>query len=281
LRIYAFLGGAAAARGREPQLDRDGADRFAVRAVKLFADGALGSRGARLLAPYSDAADSLGLWVSEPPKLAADIAALVAGGWQVGVHAIGDAANRAVLDGFAAAAPDIKPLRLRIEHAQLLTDADLPRLAELGVIASMQPTHATSDMPWAEDRVGPERIRGAYAWRRLLASGARICAGSDFPVEKVSPLFGVWAATSRRSEAGEPADGWYPDQRMSLEEAIAAFTSEGAYASFSENKRGAIAAGMLADLTVYDRALVAGELLATRIDMTVVGGRIVFERDTP
>jgi predicted amidohydrolase YtcJ len=279
LRIYAFLSGPGAARGRSPQLDRDGADRFAVRAVKLFADGALGSRGARLAAPYSDAPDTRGLWVTEPAALGAAIAELAGAGWQVGVHAIGDAANRAALDGFEKASDNPASLRLRVEHAQILAPSDLPRLAGLGVIASMQPTHATSDMPWAAERVGPERIRGAYAWRSLLESGARICAGSDFPVEKVSPLLGIWAATTRRSEAGEPAGGWLPDQRMTLEEAIAAFTREGAYASFSESERGAIAPGMLADLTVYDRGLSIGELRQTQIDMTVVGGRIVFERD--
>lgn len=281
LRVYALLAGPGEARGRAPQLDRDGGDRFAVRAVKLFADGALGSRGARLLAPYSDAPGALGLWVTEPAALEAQIAALAGAGWQVAVHAIGDAGNRAVLDGYekALAGRDPEALRLRVEHAQVLADSDLLRFAELGVIASMQPTHATSDMAWAGDRLGPERIRGAYAWRRLLASGARICAGSDFPVEKVSPLLGLWAATTRQSEQGEPEGGWTGDQRMTLEEALAAFTRAGAYASFSESERGAIAPGMLADLTVYDRGLRIRDLLETQIDMTVVGGRVVYERN--
>jgi predicted amidohydrolase YtcJ len=282
LRVYAYLSGdasrAEALRTRAPDAG-DPAARFTLRGVKFFSDGALGSRGARLLADYSDDPGNRGLWVTEPAALAAAVEAAVAGGWQVAIHAIGDAGNRAVLDAYAAAlAAHPGDRRLRIEHVQVIAAEDIPRLAQLGVLASMQPTHATSDMPWAEARVGPERIRGAYAWRTILGAGATIVAGSDFPVEQVPPLLGVYAAVTRQDPAGNPAGGWYPDQKLTLDEAIAAFTSAPAYAGFAEATRGRIAPGMAADLTVFDRPLVAGpELLATKIRATIVAGEVVFE----
>ena len=248
LRVYAFLSGADAAFATKPETDKTGADLFTVRAFKLFADGALGSRGARLSAPYSDDPGNSGLWVTAPKALRETIAEGTRRGWQIGVHAIGDAANKEVLDAFAAAleGKDSETVRHRVEHAQVLAPSDIPRFSKLGVIASMQPTHATSDMPWAEARVGANRIAGAYAWRSLLSSGARIVAGSDFPVEKVSPLLGVWAATTRQSESGSPEGGWRASELMTLKEALAAFSREGAYASFSEAERGQISVGRLA-----------------------------------
>jgi hypothetical protein len=198
------------------------------------------------------------------------------------VHAIGDAGNRAVLDAFEAAHeahPD-SDLRFRVEHAQILADSDIPRFAALGVIASMQPTHATSDMPWAEQRVGPERIRGAYVWRSLLESGAHVAAGSDFPVERVAPLLGVYAAVTRQDASGKPEGGWMPEQRMTLEEAIGAFTVESAYASFVEDYRGSLKPGFVADLTIFNQKLQAdSRLLQTEVDMTVVGGAVKFEHE--
>jgi predicted amidohydrolase YtcJ len=253
---------------------------FRVRGMKLYADGALGSRGATLLAPYSDAPGESGNWVHTPAELREAVRAAVAAGWQLGIHAIGDAGNRTVLDAYEAALAT-RPgadLRLRIEHAQVLSPEDVPRFAKLGVIASMQPTHATSDMPWAEARVGPERIKGAYAWRSILESGAHLAAGSDFPVEEVSPVLGLYAAVSRQDSAGNPAAGWYPAQRLTLEEAIAGFTTGAAYASFSEADRGMLRGGYLADLTVWDRELVPATLLETSALFTIVGGRVVFER---
>jgi predicted amidohydrolase YtcJ len=166
-----------------------------------------------------------------------------------------------------------------VEHAQVLTEADIPRFGALGVLAAMQPTHATSDMPWAEARLGPERIRGAYAWRDVLHSGGRIVAGSDFPVEEVAPLLGIYAAVTRQDRDGKPRGGWYPSQRMTLEEAVRAFTVEPAYAAFVEEHRGRLKEGYVADITVYDRALRAdASLLETNIDMTVVGGRVMYEK---
>ncbi|MBK9034307.1 MAG: amidohydrolase [Myxococcales bacterium] len=284
LRVSAYLEGdparadALAARAIEPD---DGDDYFALVGVKYFADGALGSRGAALLADYSDDPGDRGLFVTAPDALDRAVAAATAAGWQVATHAIGDAGVHATLDAYehAIKANPGQDLRLRVEHAQVMTDADIARMAALGVIASMQPTHATSDMPWAEARLGPERIKGAYAWRRVLDAGGLIVAGSDFPVEDVAPLGGIYAAVTRADAAGQPAGGWYPDQKLTLDEAIFAFTGAPAVAGFVEEQRGHLAPGLVADLTVYDRPLVAGrELLDTHVDLTVVGGEIVFER---
>jgi predicted amidohydrolase YtcJ len=287
LRVYAFLSGdpkmAESLPRRVPDTDRDGNARFIVRGVKFFADGALGSRGAVLLAPYADDPKNTGLWVTPPGELERAIEAAVEGGWQPAVHAIGDAGVRAVLDAYQAvrAQQPNGDLRLRVEHAQVVAPQDMTRFAKLGVIASMQPTHATSDMPWAEARLGPDRIRGAYAWRQLLRSDAHVAFGSDFPVEEVAPLLGIYAAVTRQDGKGQPAGGWRPEEKLTLEEAVRAFTSEGAYASFSERNRGQIRVGMLADLTVYDRRLAAdASLLKTKIEMTIVGGEPVYERTT-
>ncbi len=287
LRVNAYLEGSAAmaaglgAREVEPD---DGDAYFALVGMKLFADGALGSRGAALAADYTDDAGNRGLWITEPAVLREAVIAASAAGWQVATHAIGDAAVHATLDAYEAAErkqPGVD-LRLRVEHAQVMTPDDIERLARLGVIASMQPTHATSDMPWAEARLGPERIKGAYAWRSVLAAGGLIVAGSDFPVEETSPLFGLYAAVMRRDPHGSPAEGWYPAQRMTLDEAIFAFTAAPAVAGFVEEHRGRLVPGFIADVTVYDRPLVAGrELLDTRVLMTVVGGEVVYEPGAP
>jgi predicted amidohydrolase YtcJ len=285
LRIYAFLSGnpalAETLGKRVAEVDGDGTQRFVLRGVKFYADGALGSRGARLLAPYSDDPKNQGLWITTPEELRRAVEVTVAAGWQPAIHAIGDAGVRAVLDAYQAASAT-RPkadLRLRVEHAQVVAPEDLPRFAKLGVIASMQPTHATSDMPWAEARVGPERIRGAYAWRALLESGARLAFGSDFPVEEVSPLLGIYSAVTRQDSRGQPAGGWFPDQRVTLEEAVRGFTAGASYAGFSDRERGMIKEGMVADLTVFDRQLRGDRsLLETGVDYTIVGGEVVFER---
>ncbi len=284
LRVYAYKLGvpakSAALRDEHPEIAPADA-RFAMRGVKFYVDGALGSRGARLAADYSDDPGNRGLWVTPPDVLTRAIDDAVAGGWQVAVHAIGDAGNHAVLDAAEAAlAAHPGDRRLRVEHCQVLLPDDVPRFAALHVIASMQPTHATSDMPWAEARVGAARIQGAYAWRSILASGATLVAGSDFPVEEPSPLLGLYAAVTRQDRSGNPAGGWYPAQRMTLDEALRAFTAAPAYAAFAERDRGRLAAGMLADVTVFDRALEASAaLLDTHADLTIVGGEIVFERE--
>lgn len=285
LRVYAFLAGdveiAQSLSDRRPDNDRTGEATFVMRAIKLFADGALGSRGAALLAPYADDVQNTGLWVTSPEDLKRAVKAATDAGWQVGVHAIGDAGNRAVLDAFAAVieARRSDDLRLRVEHAQILAPEDIARFAKLDVIASMQPTHATSDMPWAEARLGPERIRGAYAWRSLLDSGARIAGGSDFPVEKVSPLLGMHAAVNRTDESGKPEGGWNAEQSMELEEAIDAFTYEAAYASFVDGHRGRLKSGFVADITIYDRKLTGDSLRKTRVARTIIGGKTRYKAE--
>jgi predicted amidohydrolase YtcJ len=283
IRVYAYLAGAGrvdSLPGRTPDRDPDGTAMFVLRGVKLFADGALGSRGAALLAPYDDDPGNTGLVVTSPEELARAAKIVAQAGFQLAVHAIGDRANRAVLDAFAAAgAGPGRDLRFRVEHAQVVAPEDVPRFAALGVVASMQPTHATSDMPWAEARVGPARIRGAYAWRSILATGAHVAFGSDFPVEEPSPLLGLYAAVTRQDTQGRPPGGWKPEQRLTLDEALRAFTVEPAWAAFAEAHRGAIAPGMVADLTVLDRPLAADRsLLDAHADLVIVGGRVAYER---
>jgi predicted amidohydrolase YtcJ len=283
LRVYAFLRGdpdhPEAMRTRHPEPP---VGNFTMRGVKFFADGALGSRGARLQQPYTDDPQNLGLWVTEPAALAKAIEAAVAGGWDIAVHAIGDAGVASVLDGFLEA-EKLHPNHgfLRIEHTQIVAPADVDRMVAAHAIASMQPTHATSDMPWAEARIGPQRILGAYAWRTMLDHHIPLIGGSDFPVEEIGPLLGIYAAVTRQDAAGNPPDGWYPAQRMTLDEAIAAFTRDAAAAQHLTS-RGVIAVGNDADLTVYGGVLAADRSLVTLpIDMTVVDGEVVYERHAP
>ena len=280
LRVYAYRRGdpAHASLLREDHPQPPG-DRFEMRGVKFYVDGALGSRGARLTDDYADDPGNRGLWVTPPDVLAKAVDDAVAGGWQVAIHAIGDAAVGSVIDAYIAAnAKYTGDHRLRIEHLQILAPDDLKRLIESRAIASMQPTHATSDMPWAEKRIGADRIKGAYAWRTMLDNGVPVAAGSDFPVEEVSPLLGIYSAVTRQDATGMPAGGWYPGQRMTLDEAIAAFTRGAAYAEGAEALRGMIAPGRDADLTVYDRKLAPDHsLLTTKIAYTIVGGTIAFQ----
>lgn len=280
LRVYAFYAGDASKLERLRQAPAPAVGRFQMRAVKFFADGALGSRGARLYEPYSDDPTNKGLWVTEPDKLALAVDVATSAGWQIGIHAIGDAAIGSVLDAYLAAQKKHGgDRRHRVEHLQVLALDDLQRLIDSKAIASLQPTHATSDMPWAEQRVGPKRIEGAYAWRTLIEKGVPIAAGSDFPVEEVSPMLGIYSAVTRQDVKGQPPDGWYPKQRMSLDEAIAAFTRGAAYAEFAETSRGMLAAGRAADVTVFGGVLVPDRsLLEKKVAATIVGGTIVFEQ---
>jgi predicted amidohydrolase YtcJ len=268
LRVYAFGAAADADRllAHPPAAARPGA-LFTLRGIKLYADGALGSRGAALLAPYTDDPHNRGLTLTPEAVIEKIARAAVAAGWQVAVHAIGDRANHEVLDAYSHAG--VGPAqRFRIEHAQVVALDDIPRFARLGVIASMQPTHATSDAPWAEKRLGKERLRGAYAWRRMLSAGVRLAFGSDFPVEEPSIVAGLRAGVER--------DHFTIDQRLTLDETLAAFTTGAAFAAFEESWRGRAMPGMAADLTVFDRP--AADLLHARVDATVVAGRVVYER---
>ena len=287
LRIYAMADGNAAALESlcANGLYRHPSGRLEMRAVKLYADGALGSRGAALLEDYSDDHGNRGLMVMSPEELAKAAIKAKRCGVQVATHAIGDRGNRVTLDTYrdVLAMDMVGDHRWRIEHAQILAPEDLPRLAKLRVIASMQPTHATSDMPWAQDRLGPQRIVGAYAWRQLRDSGARLAFGSDFPVESVDPRLGLYSAVSRTDGEGKPAGGWFPDEKLTAYEALRGFTLDAAWAGFDEHELGSLEAGKRADfvvlaedpLVVPDKALRSLTVLATYVD-----GKPVYEAPT-
>ncbi|MCJ7816056.1 MAG: amidohydrolase, partial [Xanthomonadales bacterium] len=261
----------------------DPSGRLEMRAVKLYADGALGSRGAALLEDYSDDPGNHGLMFVNENEMESALRRIFSCGLQAGVHAIGDAANRQVLDAYEAAIaafPD-NPGRHRIEHAQILNPGDLPRFAALGVIAAMQPTHATSDMYWAGERLGADRLAGAYAWQSLLESGARLAFGSDFPVEEVNPMLGIYAAVTRQDLEGWPDGGWLPAERLSREEAIRAFTLDAAYSGFMEQQTGSLENGKRADFIVLDRDIMqipVAEIPDLRVIETWVDGKRVFSR---
>jgi len=254
--------------------------------LKGYTDGSLGSRSAYLLEPYSDAAHTRGLPQYRQGQLDSLVAEADAAGLQVLLHGIGDAAVRQALDAFEAAARANGPRerRHRVEHAQVVDAADLPRFRALGVIASMQPTHATSDMRWAEARLGHARaVEGAYAWRALLDAGATVVFGTDFPVEPMAPVEGIYSAVTRQSreEPGTPPGGWLPEQRVSRAEAIRLYTATPAFAEWEEDRKGTLQAGMLADLVVWSADLLTipeVEILSARPDLTIVGGRVVFSR---
>ncbi len=288
VRIYAMLRGSLGPdyfRRNRPMIH----ERFTVRALKLMADGALGSRGAWLLEPYADrpTADGKpysGLPVTQPEFIRQVAAAAAAGGWQVCTHAIGDRAIRETLDAYEIALKGAGDRRFRIEHAQVVALSDLARFPRLRVIPSMQPSHATSDMRWAEARLGPVRIGGAYAWRKFIAAGCRIAAGSDFPVESENPLWGIYAAVARQDHQGNPSGGWYPAERMTREEALRAFTANAAYAAFEEDRKGSLRPGCFADFVIWNADIVrcpARALLAASPVEVVIGGAAVKGEKTP
>ena len=283
MRIYAMIGGAGDvldAIGKP--IYAYGNDRLEISSVKLYSDGALGSRGAAMIEPYSDDPENRGLpfWTQE--ELDAMVEKANGMGFQVGIHAIGDLGNRMSLDAFARA-QDGKPspLRNRIEHSQIITLEDIPRFAELGVIASMQSTHATSDKNMAEDRVGPDRILGGYAWRRILDAGVILANGSDFPVELSNPFHGLYAAVTRQGRDGEPEGGWYADQALTRGEALHSFTLAGAYAARQEDRLGSLEPGKWADFIVIDRdyfTIPAAQIDDIVVLETWVGGEQVYAR---
>jgi len=251
----------------------------------MFIDGALGSRGAALIDEYSDDPGNRGLTVDSEEHLESVFRDALAIGFQVCTHAIGDRGNNIVLNVyekvFKTFTSQSESPRWRIEHAQVLQPSDIPRFRQLGVLPSMQPTHATSDMYWAEERLGRERIKGAYAWESLLQSGSMIVAGSDFPVEGVNPLWGFYAAVTRSDHTGYPQDGWYGEQKMTREEAARCFTQWAAYGAFEEENKGTIEPGKWADITVFSKDIMQippMKILTSEVEMTIIGGRIVYQK---
>jgi predicted amidohydrolase YtcJ len=252
-------------------------------ALKFVTDGALGSRTAAMLEPYSDDAKTTGILIMEQDKLKSLAIERDKAGFQINFHAIGDRANRVALDVFETVAKANGPRdrRDRIEHAQVVAPEDLPRFAKLKVIASMQPSHQTSDMRWAESRVGPERIKGAYAWATLEKSGARLAFGTDYPVEVVSPFRGLYACVTRQLPDGTPPGGWQPQEKISLEDCIRAYTSGAAYAEFEEGKKGELKVGEYADFLILSNDLTKvppSDYVKTEVLRTVVGGRTVYAK---
>lgn len=264
-----------------PYLDVSG--RIWVRGIKLYIDGALGSRGAALLAPYSDAKSS-GLILMQQKDLLSFLGRAKASGAQIAVHAIGDRGNRLVLDAFAKTfgKDGGRDLRWRIEHAQVVSPQDIPRFAKLGVVASMQPSHAISDLYFAPARLGPARLKGAYAWKSLLASGATIVGGSDAPVEKGEALEEFYAAIYRHDRKGKAGDNWHLEEAVGRNEALAMFTSAPAYTVFHEGELGALSVGKRADISVFSVDLLKAapaEIIAGRPVMTIVDGAVVYSAE--
>ncbi|USX13855.1 amidohydrolase [Oxalobacteraceae bacterium OTU3CAMAD1] len=285
-RVYAMIGDTA---GDFDELSREGPlksyanDVYALAAVKLYSDGALGSRGAALMSPYSDMPSTKGLLFYPNDEMLSKMNKAMRAGYQVNIHAIGDAGNRQILDAYAQLIPQYKnaQLRHRIEHAQVVALEDIPRFKPLGVIPSMQPTHATSDQNMAEHRVGPQRIKGAYAWRTFLDQGSKIACGSDFPVESPNPFEGLHAAVTRQNNAGVPAGGWYKNQAMTMNEAFRCFTLDAAYAANQENVIGSLEPGKWADFILIDRDVfkVAPEQIGkTVVLQTWMGGKRVYKK---
>jgi predicted amidohydrolase YtcJ len=260
-------------------------DRLRAVGIKLFADGALGSRGAWLKQPYADKPDTRGLQFHSDAELLSLADTAAAHGFQVATHAIGDAANAQITGVYEQLSKKYgRDRRWRIEHFQIVDPADIPRLAPAGIIASMQPTHQTSDRLMAEKRLGPNRLAGAYAWQSVLKSGARLAFGSDFPVESPNPFPGLSAAISRQDINGQPPGGWIPSERLTFEQALGAFTRGGAYAGFAEDKIGALEPGKWADFILIDRdptKVDAQQLARTQVLETWVAGKKVWERAAP
>jgi len=258
-----------------------------IRGIKAYMDGALGSRGAALLEPYSDAPNTSGFFTTKEEMLLPMFIDALRQGIQVETHAIGDRGNRTILDlyekAFNAVPPEqrkVREPRWRVEHAQIVNPADIPRFAKLGVIPSMQPSHAISDLHFAPSRLGLKRLEGAYAWQSFIKSGSIVPGGSDAPVERGEPMIEFYAAVARKDQRGYSGEGWHPEQALSREQALKMFTIWPAYAAFEEDRKGTIETGKLADLTVLSADIMKiteSEILRTRCVMTVVGGQTVYE----
>ncbi|WP_018624382.1 amidohydrolase [Kangiella aquimarina] len=278
VRLYGMLSGSDPRLETMLKLGKVELPFLKFRSVKLYSDGALGSRGAALLAPYSDDPDNKGLLLTTEKKLAEDLNLITQYGFQANVHAIGDAANRLVLDAFAKLPEEqsANVLRHRIEHAQVVALDDIPRFAELNIIASMQPTHATSDMNMAGDRLGNERLKGAYAWRKMREHNVLIAAGSDFPVELANPFLGIHAAVTRQNSENQPEGGWLPGEKLDRAETMKAFTIDAAYSAFWEDEVGSLEASKKADFILVDKdvfTVEAEQLDDVQVLQTWVGGK--------
>lgn len=283
LRLYPMIRGLDNLKRFGPP-QPGGPDSFlSIRSLKLSIDGALGSRGAKLLEPYVDDPGNTGLWVTDPAIVREAALYGIEHGFQVNVHAIGDAGNRSVLDAFEAAFkahPEKKDVRFRDEHSQILDENDIPRFGRLGVIASIQGIHGTSDLPWASQRLGEARVlEGAYVWQKLRRSGAVLINGTDAPVEDVDPIKSYYASVTRQSETGVPPGGYQPDQKLTRLEALKSYTKDAYWASFAEANGGVIGPGRWADLTVLSRDILTvpdAEILKARVLYTIVNGKIAY-----
>lgn len=287
-RIYAMISGTGSTfdeLSENGPVENYANDMLALRSVKLYSDGALGSRGAAMLDDYSDDPGNQGLLFHSQEEMNQMLMKGASEGYQMNVHAIGDAGNRQVLDGFEYLEKELGAqdrLRHRIEHAQVVALEDIPRFEELDLIASVQPTHATSDMNMAEDRVGSQRIQGAYAWQKFLDQGTVIAAGSDFPVEDVNPFYGLYSAVTRKDHDGRPPEGWYSEESMSRIEALRAFTVDAAHAAHQDHLIGTLERGKWADFIVIDRdyfEVPASEIWQTEVLETWVAGENVYQKE--
>ncbi len=289
VRLYVMIGGDDKANVKEwiakgPEVDSKGW--LTIRSIKLYADGALGSRGAWLLESYSDRKDFFGMATLSMDTVEETSRKALKAGFQVCSHAIGDRANREILDRYEKAFIEnpekAKNARFRIEHAQHLHPNDIPRFGKLGVIPAMQAVHLSSDRPWAIDRLGEKRIvEGAYVWKKLLASGAVIVNGTDVPVEPINPIASFYASVTRKTLKGQPAGGFEPEQKMTREEALKSYTLDAAFGAFEEKIKGSIQPGKLADFTIFSKDIMKmdeGELLSTEVAMTIIGGKVVYEK---
>lgn len=285
-RIYAMIGGTGATFDQLSDggpIEHTANHMLSLRSVKIYNDGALGSRGAALLEDYSDDTDNNGLLFHDREELVSKIEKAASKGYQVNIHAIGDRANRVVLDAFeeAQTLKQRAKLRHRIEHAQIVALEDIPRFAQLDVIASMQPTHATSDMNMAGERLGEERLIGAYAWQTILDTGAHLTSGSDYPVESPNPFWGLYSAVTRQNHNGQPAGGWRPQEKLTRQQALKSFTIDAAYAGFMEELTGSLEPGKYADFVIIDRdyfEIPDSEIYQIDVLETWVAGKKVYHK---